>query len=324
MIYDIIGDIHGQADKLIGLLTQLGYSLVQNKDGTSYYHPPKGHKALFIGDLIDRGTQELKTLQTVFAMIDAGVADSIMGNHEYNALAYATLDLKNDKNYLRPHTKRNTAQHEAFLAEIPFGSTEHKYWLKRLYELPLWLETEHACFVHACWDVNSMQKLQQPHNKWVDGNNCLTAKGLQATGQKNSVAYNALERVLKGVETPLPDGMYMTDKDGTKRRNVRVKWWLDNLNNRPIHEVARAPKSGLAQIPQDAMTDPIDFTLKTTKPIFIGHYWFNGTPEPLTKQVVCTDYSAAIDSGFLTCYQFDTAKPLPLSKDNFVQFDHLV
>ncbi len=25
MIYDIIGDIHGQADKLIGLLNKLGY-----------------------------------------------------------------------------------------------------------------------------------------------------------------------------------------------------------------------------------------------------------------------------------------------------------
>lgn len=25
MIYDVIGDVHGQADKLIGLLTQLGY-----------------------------------------------------------------------------------------------------------------------------------------------------------------------------------------------------------------------------------------------------------------------------------------------------------
>lgn len=320
MIYDIIGDIHGQADKLNGLLTQLGYKLTHCQDSNPYYKPPPNHKALFIGDLIDRGTQEVQTLKIVFAMIDAGVAHAVMGNHEYNALAYATLDnQKNDGSYLRPHTARNTAQHKAFLAEIPLGSSEHKYWLKRFYELPLWLETEHACFVHACWDVDSMQELK----KWLDDNNCLTQEGLQATGQKNSKAYNALERVLKGVETPLPNGMYMTDKDGTNRHNVRVKWWLNNLNNRPIHQIARAPESGLTQIPPDAITTPINFTLKTNKPIFIGHYWFNGIPAPLSSQVVCTDYSAAIKSGFLTCYQFNTTKPLPLSKDNFIQFDHL-
>lgn len=87
MIIDIIGDIHGYADKLTGLLTQLGY--VHNGE---YYVPPANHRALFIGDLIDRGSQQLRTLEIVFAMLDANVADAVMGNHEYNALAYATLD----------------------------------------------------------------------------------------------------------------------------------------------------------------------------------------------------------------------------------------
>ena len=50
MIYDIIGDIHGQADKLKGLLVQLGYV-----DSGEYFVPPPNHKAVFIGDLIDRG-----------------------------------------------------------------------------------------------------------------------------------------------------------------------------------------------------------------------------------------------------------------------------
>lgn len=343
MIYDIIGDVHGQANKLIGLLGKLGYQQhfyeqndEQNGITTPYYQPPVGHHAVFIGDLIDRGKQEVTTLQIAFAMKDAGVADIVMGNHEYNALAYATknqihhtnnannannafnannIDNHNGR-YLRSHSDVHRRQHQAFLAEVPFGSDAHAYWLSRFYELPLWLETPHACFVHACWDTDSMAVLAP----LLTNDNRLTPHALQLTGQKNSIQYDALERVLKGVETPLPDGLYLLDKDGGKRHNVRVKWWLDELNNRPIHQIAHAPNFALASIPIDAISPPIEFGLKTDKPVFVGHYWLTGTPKPLSEQVVCVDYSAASKTGHLTCYQFDTDNPLPLSADNFVQY----
>ncbi len=313
MIIDVIGDIHGYADKLIGLLTQLSY--VHNGE---YFVPPTNHRALFIGDLIDRGSQQLATLEVVFAMLDADVADAVMGNHEYNALAFATLDSANPEQYLRPHNETHTRQHEAFLAEASFGSDLHQYWLTRLYEIPLWLETDYACFVHACWDVDSMAVLKP----LLTADNCLTEQALMLTSKKHSVPYEALERVLKGVETPLPKGLVMVDKEGTARSRVRVSWWLDDLNQQTIHQIARAPRSGLAQIPVDAMSENIDFALKTHKPVFVGHYWMTGKPEPLSTQVICTDYSAAVDSGYLTCYQLDTAQPLPLTASNFIQYYH--
>ena len=317
MIIDIIGDVHGYADKLVGLLEQLGY--IHNGH---YFVPPKGHRAIFIGDLIDRGSQQVATLEIVFAMLEAGVADAVMGNHEYNALAFATLDpVQNDsqpEHYLRVHNEIHTYQHEAFLAEVPFGSESHKYWLQRLYEIPLWLETDYACFVHACWDVDSMAVL----SPLLTVDNCLTPQALIMTAQKHSPPFEALERVLKGVETALPDGIVIVDKEGTERKRVRVRWWLDELNARTIHEVARAPASGLAQIPVDALAENIDFALKTNKPVFVGHYWLTGEPEPLSSQVVCTDYSAAVNSGYLTCYQLDTERPLPLHAANFVQYRH--
>ncbi|WP_435979846.1 metallophosphoesterase [Psychrobacter sp. DM4] len=313
MIIDIIGDIHGYADKLIGLLTQLGY-----QHNGQCFMPPKGHRALFIGDLIDRGPQQIKTLDIVFAMLDADVADAVMGNHEYNALAFATLDPEHAENYLREHNETHTRQHEAFLAEVPFGSERHHYWLKRFCEIPLWLETDSACFVHACWDVDSMAILKP----LLTRDNCLTPQALTLTSKKHTPMFDALERVLKGVETPLPKGIVMVDKEGTTRSRVRVRWWLDDLDNRPIREIARAPHSAIAQIPLDTKAEPIDFTLKTDKPIFVGHYWLTGTPTPLSTQVVCTDYSAAVDSGYLTCYQLDTECPLPLSPNNFVQYRH--
>ncbi|MGP5211298.1 metallophosphoesterase [Psychrobacter alimentarius] len=313
MIIDIIGDIHGYADKLVGLLTELGY-----RHNGQYYVPPAGHRALFIGDLIDRGPQQLATLEIVFAMLDADVADAVMGNHEYNALAFATPDPNDPTQYLRSHSDAHKRQHEAFLAEVPFGSDKHQYWLQRFYEIPLWLESDDACFVHACWDVDSMDILQP----FLTEDNCLTPQGLIATASEPSVPFDALERVLKGVETPLPEGMAMVDKEGTRRTRVRVRWWLDELNTRTLYEVARAPTSALAQIPIDALAENIDFAIKTHKPVFVGHYWLTGTPEPLSHQVVCTDYSAAIDSGYLTCYQFDTKRPLPLKPSNFLQHRH--
>ena len=313
MIIDVIGDIHGYADKLVGLLQQLGY--VHNGQ---HFVPPAGHRALFIGDLIDRGSQQLATLEIVFAMLDANVADAVMGNHEYNALAFATPDPDDSSQYLRSHNEIHIRQHKAFLAEIPFGSDAHQYWLQRLYEIPLWLETDYACFVHACWDVDSMAILQP----LLTENNCLTPHGLIATSREDSAAFDALERVLKGVETPLPNGLVMVDKEGTERTRVRVRWWLDALNTRSIHEVARAPLSALAQIPKDALAENIDFALKTNKPVFVGHYWLTGEPEPLSPQVVCTDYSAAVDSGYLTCYQLNSKQPLPLKINNFVQYRH--
>ena len=313
MIIDVIGDIHGYADKLVGLLKQLGY--VHNGQ---HFVPPAGHRALFIGDLIDRGSQQLATLEIVFAMLDADVADAVMGNHEYNALAFATPDPDDSSQYLRSHNEIHTRQHQAFLAEIPFGSDTHQYWLQRLYEIPLWLETDYAGFVHACWDVDSMAILQP----LLTEDNCLTPEGLIATSREGSAAFDALERVLKGVETPLPNGLVMVDKEGTKRTRVRVRWWLDALNTRSIHEVARAPLSALAQIPKDALAENIDFALKTHKPVFVGHYWLTGEPEPLSPQVVCTDYSAAVDSGYMTCYQLDSKQPLPLKASNFVQYFH--
>lgn len=313
MIYDVIGDIHGQADKLVGLLTQLGYV-----DNGQYFVPPANHRAVFIGDLIDRGRQEIKTLEIVFAMLDAGVAYAVMGNHEYNALAYATIDARepsgNAPVYLRPHNARNDAQHEAFLDEVKWGSDTHQYWLRRFYELPLWLEFDQVCFVHACWDGLAMAKLQP----LLTDDQCLTPKALQLTSYKGTPEFEALERVLKGVETPLPNGYVYHDKEGHERKNVRVQWWLPTLKNQPIHHVARAAHSDLLHIPLETLADEIGFRLTTDKWVFVGHYWLTGTPAPLSAQVVCVDYSAAKD-GYLTAYRFDTERPA-LSADNFVQF----
>ena len=96
--FDIIGDIHGCADKLKGLLTQLGF----RQRGGVFRHPER--EALFVGDLIDRGPSQIETLEIVRSMVDAGVARATMGNHEFNAIAYATPDPRVHGEFMRPRT----------------------------------------------------------------------------------------------------------------------------------------------------------------------------------------------------------------------------
>ena len=311
MIYDIIGDIHGQADKLIGLLEQLGY----RHDGQCY-QPPSGHQAIFIGDYIDRGARQLDTLQIIFDMLDRGAALAVMGNHEYNAIGYATPHP--DGGYCRPHTSRNTKQHQAFLDEAPIGSDSYYYWLSRLYELPLWLELPDLNIVHACWDAKAQAALAP----YLTPDHRITQRGIIATSIGDSTEFYALERLLKGIESPLPAGVVLVDGHDIVRKRTRVKWWQEDWQNRPLSEIAQLGTRATMNLPSDSDIKPLpmDFELTTHKPIFIGHYWLNGTPSILSQQVVCTDYSAGMN-GYLTAYQFDTQNP-KLSDEHFAQYIH--
>ena len=108
--YDIIGDIHGHAAPLRALLEKLGYREVAG----AYSHPER--KVIFLGDFIDRGPEIRETLQTVRAMVDGGSALAVMGNHEFNAMAYHTPDGQGD--YLRKHTPEKVEQHRATMEQL--------------------------------------------------------------------------------------------------------------------------------------------------------------------------------------------------------------
>jgi protein phosphatase len=75
--FDIIGDIHGCFDELGQLLTKLGYTV----EGTQVT-PPAGRKAVFLGDLVDRGPKIPQVLRLVMSMVAAGTALCLPGNHD--------------------------------------------------------------------------------------------------------------------------------------------------------------------------------------------------------------------------------------------------
>ena len=81
--FDIIGDVHGCADELLGLLGRLGYDT-----SASPMSHPEGRRALFLGDLVDRGPASDRVLEIAMDMVHGGTALCILGNHE-NKLARA-------------------------------------------------------------------------------------------------------------------------------------------------------------------------------------------------------------------------------------------
>ena len=84
--FDIIGDVHGCYDELVTLLERLGYQVAArggpaNGGGFSVTHPT-GRKAVFVGDLVDRGPGVTRVIRLVMDMVSDGAALCVAGNHE--------------------------------------------------------------------------------------------------------------------------------------------------------------------------------------------------------------------------------------------------
>ena len=80
--FDIIGDIHGCYDELVELLSRLGYGVTDLGQVT----PPVGRKAIFLGDLCDRGPKSPEVLRLVMSIVAGGVALCVPGNHDEKLL----------------------------------------------------------------------------------------------------------------------------------------------------------------------------------------------------------------------------------------------
>lgn len=84
--FDIVGDVHGCLGELRALLGELGWQL--EYDGTAPVGAthPEGRRAVFVGDLVDRGPDTPGVLRLVMGMVGAGNALCVSGNHEAKLL----------------------------------------------------------------------------------------------------------------------------------------------------------------------------------------------------------------------------------------------
>ncbi len=289
--YDIFGDIHGQADKLEELLLKLGYAMT---DGV-YQHPER--KPVFVGDLIDGGTQNRRVIEVIRPMVNLGHAHAVMGNHEYNAICYHTR--KSATNWLRPHNQSKFHQHEKFLQEYPLGHDDTNEVIEWFKTLPMFMEFSNFRVIHACWDENAIKLAQE---RYLNSDNTLNMDYLAASASKGEPLFTTIERLLKGVEVKLPDPYFFKDRYDKQRRHIRVKWW--EQQGESYRDLAFG-YTKTDDFPDNEFPDDseIPFYGQENKPVFFGHYWMTGTPKPQQENVCCVDYSAG-KGGKLVCYSF--------------------
>lgn len=299
---DLIGDIHGHADKLQELLLKLGYK----KRNGAYAHPHR--KALFVGDYIDRGPKIRETLQIVKAMVDNENAIALMGNHEYNALCFHFKETEGG--HLRKHLIKNIMQYYETLKQFQNKQKEYEAYLEWFKTLPLYYETDAFRAVHACWDNNNINYLRK-----TLVNDRLTDELIHQSVKRGTRLNDAIDQTLKGKELKIPGDLSFKDKDGNKRTEIRIKWWEDPAKM-TYKSISVEPFKELPDHPIEASKlKTMDFYNPKDKKVFFGHYWLKGNPSLYKDNICCLDYSVA-KGGKLVAYR--------LSEENNLDKNNLV
>ena len=299
--YDIIGDIHGRFDKLSALMERMGYA----RDGDSFI-PPAGHKALFLGDLIDpkpgygMAGGVRSTLLAVKAMCDRGDALSIMGNHELNAIYFHSKDP--DGKWMRHHGDKNVRMHQGTLDDFP----DHKdpsgewlsVWIPWMKNLPFFLDLDGIRAVHATWHPGYIEYLR---DKSLNDEAFFLA-----ASDKGTPEGDALETLLKGVEVPLPHPYSFTDHTKAVRHHFRARWWDAPDDGIDCHDLVFPANPAIPKIPVDSSARGLFSPYPVGDvPVFFGHYLKPGNSPLLPERgnVACLDHAASLD-GPLVAYRW--------------------
>jgi hypothetical protein len=294
---DVVGDVHGEIDPLRSLLRELRYD--------RHGRHEQGRRLVFVGDLVDRGPDSPAVLELVMDLVERGVAQCVLGNHEMNLLRGDRKD-GNDW-YIDPKTA--DASQTAMVDRLKKARV-HAFLLS----LPVALENDRLRVVHACWHQDSVNRLASlPSNAdALSTSECFDQEiGSQLTGSvliqqqrlERDVLTSSLHnpdipppfmpaqaaidtawrmenpvRVLtSGIESPATTPFFV----GGKWRMVqRVKWWEKYAEQRPVivgHYWRRFGNAGL------------DMLGKHGPDLFDGieaHHWMG----PL-ENVYCVDFS---------------------------------
>lgn len=297
---DIVGDIHGEHEALVDLLTHLGY------DG--HGHHAQHRTLVFVGDFCDRGPNSPAVLALVQRLVASGRAVAILGNHEINLLRG---EAKDGSGWF--FEARASRDHDKYAPFQRADAHDRPSVLSFLSALPIALERDDLRVVHAAWQTDLIEQVRPlplgsvmtHYNQWEQAaqQRALATRleermaaelarwghGLEnrdreppflhalAEHEANQQMLNPLKVLTSGVERVGTEPFYSS---GKWRFCDRVAWW-------------------------DAYTDET--------PVVIGHYWrrvkpidrstvgkgdpdlFEATP-PLAwhgqrRNVFCVDYS---------------------------------
>ena len=303
-MYDIIGDVHGEANLLKKLLQKMGYEKVNG----SYSHPER--KAVFVGDFINRGPEIRKTIRTVRSMVEAGNAKAILGNHEINAIIYHLKDKQGSLLVKKP-SKYYLSLYKT-INEFSLNSQEWKDTLRWLRTLPLSLDLGDVRIVHACWEEEAVKAANE---NFIDGK--FSKKIFRKVHKKSEAEITkSIWLLTKGVYLKMPSDLNVRNNKGVTPRSFRIEWWEDprgkTFNGLSFESKFKLPNYTIPpEILPNVHPYPEDAPI-----LFFGHYCRGNGPIIVKNNICCVD-SCVTGTGKLTAYRWNGEKVL--LPENIVQ-----
>lgn len=295
-MYDIIGDIHGEYKLLVKLFTEMGYQPKEN----GFYHPTR--KAIFIGDFINRGDHVRATVRMIKSMVEEGDAMAILGNHEFAAILYTTIDKKGY--HLRRHIPKYKLPLMKTLKDYQNHEQEWIDTVKWMRTLPFFIEVDGIRIVHGGWSDEHIEILKSE----IGDAGKLKKRFLKKFLNDKSL-YNTVNRIMKGAELVLPDNLIVKDTKGFSRRKLRVKWW-EPLEGKTFQQASFGNRFVLPDytIPKE-ITFPMETYPDNAPIVFMGHYCLKDTNLIIRDNICCVD-NCVIRNNKLTAYRWSGEKKL--------------
>jgi protein phosphatase len=126
--FDIIGDLHGCCDELLSLLRIMGYKVENPGSLIPHITAPEGRTAVFVGDFVDRGPDNVRTLLIVMAMVRSGAALAVPGNHDdklLRALQGAPVKISNGLDHTLQELNAAGEEMQALVRDFLSGLPSH-------------------------------------------------------------------------------------------------------------------------------------------------------------------------------------------------------
>jgi hypothetical protein len=294
--YDLIGDIHGQHDKLTALLHKLGWAPRGKASIT-----PKAGRSSSSATTSTAAPRFAKCSTPCVPWSRLATPWPSWATTNTTPSCYHTPDGKGG--WLREHSEEKNRQVAATLRAFEGRETEWADWLEWMKRLPMFLDLGALRCVHACWDTRRIKRLNA---------RSLTDQAfLHASATKMTPEHRAIENVLKGPEIPATDGNLFRDKEGTYRNTIRARWW-DIRDGLTISDLVMPPGSMADSMKVDPwMLNRLPNYGPEEPPVFFGHYWLpaDAPKAPQAPNIACLDFSGGLD-GPLVAYRWDGEREL--------------
>lgn len=256
---DIVGDIHGELGALRDLLVHLGYDDHGEHRG--------GRRLVFIGDLCDRGPDSPAVIAFVRRLVERGLGQCLLGNHELNLLRASPKE-GNGWYFEHDHDRAKGK----FMSAHAADEESRAHIAGFVAGLPLVLERSDLRLVHAAWDEAALALLRECSAPTLDIYKAYAARAtdvVQRTGLGEAAAAEWREHGDSlddsAAELPLLEALGRVDA-------------LYQMAN-PVRVVTSGPEA-LASAPFFAagkwrMLDRVRWWAgyRHDTPVMIGHYW---------------------------------------------------